>query len=255
MDTDDQRDSELSTLSAIFPEIQRPHEDDPYTFVLEVPVNPTKAVTVFFPAATEGQAVNPTAPLNTGIAPNPEIDSHELTHLPAVRLQFSLPSNYPAEKPPLISVSTSPSWLPADAAKKLEGECVRLWEEFGRDLVVFSYVDHVQQSADDVFGLVSDSGALEIRPEHKIAVLDHDLEAKRAAFDRETFICGVCLGTLRSHLHHPAWFCFINNPLFPIRRRVKQQLGFMLCDVMLWDAAPQPTRPCVSVLFFCSAFF
>lgn len=198
MDTEDQRDSEISTLSAIFPEIQRVNEDDPYTFVLEVPVNPTKAVTVFFPAATEGQAVNPKAPLNTAVGPNPNIDSHELTHLPAVRLQFSLPSNYPAEQPPVVSVLTSPSWLPADAAKKLEGECERLWEEFGHDPVVFSYVDHVQQSADDVFGLVSDSGALEIRPEHKIAVLDHDLEAKQATFNRETFDCGVCLGTLIS---------------------------------------------------------
>lgn len=195
MDDEDQRDSELSTLSAIFPEIRTISDDDPYSFVLEVPVNPSKAVTVFFPAAAEGQAVDPTARLNAAAAPNPNIDSHELTHLPAVSLQFSLPAGYPSERPPVVKVSTTPSWLPADAAERLEGECERLWEEFGRDMVVFSYVDHVQQSADDVFGLVSETGALEIKPEHKIAVLDYDLNAKRAAFDRETFDCGVCLGT------------------------------------------------------------
>lgn len=187
---------ELSTLSAIFPEMQRIREDDPYTFFLEVPVNPTKAVTVFFPAATEGQAVNPTAPRSAGPGLNgaANIDSHELTHLPAIRLQFSIPSTYPGAAPPSVNLSTSPSWLPASTAKKLEDDCARLWEEHGRDLVVFSYVDHVQQSADDVFGLISESGALEIRPEYKIAVLDCDIKAKRAAFDKETFECGVCLG-------------------------------------------------------------
>lgn len=196
MDIEDQRDVELSTLSAIYPEIQKVNEDDPYTFLLEVPVNPTKAVTVFFPAATEGQAVNPAAPQSACPALNGagNIDSHELAHLPALRLQFSLPSSYPAAMPPEVSLSTSPSWLPASTAKKLQDECARLWEDLGRDLVVFSYFDHVQQSADDVFGLVSDSGALEIRPEYKIAVLDYDIKAKRAAFDKETFECGVCLG-------------------------------------------------------------
>ncbi|KAJ4423493.1 hypothetical protein N0V82_001818 [Gnomoniopsis sp. IMI 355080] len=193
MDTEDQRDVELSTLSAIYPEIQRVAEDDPYTFVLEVPVNPSKTVTVFFPAAAEGQALSTTAPQIGGAEPIGNIDSHEMAHLPALRLQISLPTQYPAKEPPVVNLSTSPSWLPSITAKKVEGDCARLWQDLGRDLVVFSYVDHVQQLADEVFGLVSDSGALEIRPEHKIAVLDYDIEAKRRAFDKETFECGVCL--------------------------------------------------------------
>lgn len=194
MDTEDQRDVELSTLSAIFPEIQRVHDDDPYTFVLDVPVNPTKAVTVFFPAATEALTPNPEAAQETGAALAGAIDSHELSHLPAVRVQISLPAAYPAENPPVAAVSTKPSWLPSDTARKLENDCACLWEELGRDLVVFTYLDHVQQSADDVFGLVSDVGALQISPEHKIAVLDYDIEAKRMAFENGTFDCGVCLG-------------------------------------------------------------
>lgn len=198
MDTEDQRDVELSTLAAIFPEIQRLDDNDPYTFVLEVPVNPTKAVTVFFPAATEAQGLNPPgAALEAGAATTrPDtngVDSHELSHLPAVRIQISLPPAYPAEQPPAASVSTQPSWLPSDTAKKLQDDCARLWEELGRDLVAFTYLDHVQQSADDVFGLVSDVGALQISPEHKIALLDYDIEAKRVAFENGTFDCGVCL--------------------------------------------------------------
>lgn len=196
MDTDDQRDVELSTLSAIFPEIQTVHEDDPYTFALELPVNPTQSVTVFFPAATEGQNVDPTASQTVG--KEAIIDSHKLLHLPAVRLEFSLPPSYPTEKPPTVTVSTSPSWLPLDTAKRLEDDCVRMWEDLGRDLVVFTYIDHVQQSADDVFGLVSASGGLEISPEHKIAVLDHDIKAKQQTFDNGTYDCGICLGMLPS---------------------------------------------------------
>ncbi|KAJ4389208.1 hypothetical protein N0V93_006671 [Gnomoniopsis smithogilvyi] len=193
MDTEDQRDVELSTLSAIYPEIQRVQDGDPYTFILEVPVTPSKAVTVFFPAAAEGQALGTAAPQIGDVEPNGNIDSHELAHLPALRLQISLPPTYPVEEPPAVHLSTSPSWLPLTTAKKVESDCARLWEDLGRDLVVFSYVDHVQQLADEVFGLVSDVGALEIRPEHKIAVLDYDIEAKRRAFDKETFECGVCL--------------------------------------------------------------
>lgn len=234
MDTEDQRDVELSTLSAIFPEIQRLHEHDPYTFVLDVPVNPSKAVTVFFPAAVEGQSLAPGAPQNPAIGaeglPSSGVDSHELAHLPAVRLQFTLPPSYPDEKPPEVSVSTSPSWLPSTTAKRLEDDCAALWEELGRDLVVFAYIDQVQQSVDDVFGLVSDTGALEISPEHKIAVLDYDIEAKRVAFDNGTFDCGVCLGRLifpylnlmRSCLEYESPLADI---VLQIRRRVQSVIA------------------------------
>lgn len=193
MEIENQRDEELSTLSAIFPEIQRLHDDDPYTFAFDVPVNPTRPVTVFFPAATEGREVITTAaqiPEQTTI-----IDSHELAHLPAVHLLFSLPPSYPTDKPPAVTISTAPSWLPPATVKRLEGECTHMWEELGRDLVLFAYIDHIQQSADDVFGLVSNTGGLEISPEHKIAVLDYDIEARKQAFDKETYDCGVCLGT------------------------------------------------------------
>ncbi|PSR90820.1 RWD domain-domain-containing protein, partial [Coniella lustricola] len=208
MDSEDQRDVELLTLSAIYPELQRVSEDDPYTFTLDLPVNPSKTVTVYFPAST-GQAptLNPlqTAP---GPADGPlRIDSHQLSYLPALHLQISLPSSYPTVQPPDVHVSTRPSWLPTETAKRLESECARLWEELGRDLVIFSYVDHVQQLADDVFGLVSDKGALEISPEYKISILDHDIGAKRAAFEKQTFDCGVCLDPKKGSKCHQMLDC------------------------------------------------
>lgn len=188
-------------MSAIYPEIQRVHDDDPYSFTISLPVHPAKAVTVFFPVATTGQALSTAAPPPAiATAPNSHIESHEIAHLPEVHLRISLPASYPTDLPPAVSVSTIPSWLPSATAKALEVECARLWEDLGRDLVVFSYIDHVQQSADDVFGLVSDGGALQIQPEHKIAVLDYDIEAKRRVFNNETFFCGVCLG-MNSTIH------------------------------------------------------
>lgn len=194
MATEDPRDEELSALTATYPEIQQVDNRDQYNFSLEVPVKPAEPVAVFFRATTEGQDVEQAA----------TTDSHQVAHLPALHLVFSLPPSYPAHEPPSVAISTTPSWLPLETAKKLEDDALRLWEEFDRDQVLFAYIDHVQQSADDVFGLVGSSGGLEISPEHKIAILDYDIKAKQRAFDKETFKCGVCLGTC---LHHNGSWC------------------------------------------------
>jgi E3 ubiquitin-protein ligase RNF14 len=65
----------------------------------------------------------------------------------------------------------------------------------GRDMVGFTYIDHIQQAAENVFGLVGNKGGLEVDSQYKIAILDYDIKARRAAFEKETFACGVCLGT------------------------------------------------------------
>lgn len=212
-ESDEPRDVELSSLSAIFPEIQTLRDDDPYTIVLEVPVRPSKSVVVVFPAPTEEpppvlppQRDGHVAEAANGAAGN--IESHKLAHLPSIRLQISLGPDYPANDPPHISVSTSPPWLPADVVKKLEDDGRQLWEDMGRDIVVFTYIDHVQRSAEDVFGFLDEEDGLEVDPQHKIAILDYDIKAKRAAFEKETFDCGVCLGTSALPLvqdHRAGW--------------------------------------------------
>lgn len=200
---DDPRDAELISLSAIYPEIQQLHPDDPYSIVLEVPVNPPKPVTVFFPAipGDDGQppAVNG-APNTADGGPGQQgaVNSHELAYLPSVRLEIILGPSYPAEQPPRVNVSTSPPWLPPKTIKRLEDDASRLWEEMGRNIVGFTYIDHVQQAAADVFGLVDENGSLELDSTHRTAVLVHDINARKAAFDNETFDCGVCLGMLLS---------------------------------------------------------
>jgi E3 ubiquitin-protein ligase RNF14 len=202
-DSDNPREVELSSLTAIYPEIQQLRPDDPYTITLDVPVNPSKVVTVFFPAAADDASLPRANGVPKGADPvgadqQAPVDSHELAHLPSLRLEITLGPLYPAEQPPAITISTNPPWLPAEAIKRLEDDGPRLWEEMGRDMIGFTYIDHVQQAADNVFGLVDDKGSLEIDPRHKIAILDYDIKARRAAFEKETFDCGVCLGTSRS---------------------------------------------------------
>lgn len=196
MDTqdDDERATELETLEAIYPEIQYPDRtQDPFTFEIELPVQPASPVTVTFPAASAGNndaGADPQQPQQA----QGENDSLNVSHLPGLRLRMKLPKGYPADSPPEVRISSDPQWLPRETVARLEGDVASLWEDMGRDMVAFAYIDHVQRAADDVFGTITPEGTLEVDARHKLAVLDHDIKAKKAAFEKETFDCGVCLG-------------------------------------------------------------
>lgn len=226
-DSDSPRDTELSSLIAIYPEIQHPRPDDPYAIAIDIPVNPSKPVLVYFPAAADPNTdpraqgnpqqngvnhVNGAAnggPSNgadrVGGAGTAEgagagagaFDRHEVAHLPSVRLEIIFGPDYPAEKPPVVSISADPPWLSKETIKRLEDDGPRLWEEMGRDMVGFTYIDHIQQAAENVFELVDEKGTLEVDPQHRIAIMDYDIQARRAAFEKETFNCKVCLGMCR----------------------------------------------------------
>lgn len=207
MDDDESEDAravELSTIAAIYPDELRIDDEDPYSFTIEVPVSLSKPVVVKFPAVSPDDSAphpeatdHPAAAAPVG-APSAisgtTIDSQELSNLPSLALRVTLPEGYPEAKPPSLSISTSPPWLSTDIIRRLEGNAERLWEEMGHDQVVFNCIDDVQQAAGDVFGLVAKNNHLEVSPEHKIAILDYDNIAKRRAFEKETFDCGICLG-------------------------------------------------------------
>lgn len=191
MEEEDIREVELSTIAAIYPELQV-NEDDPYTFSIELPVSLNEPVTVLFPAATEG--VPPVEPEQAQVPAAPVVDSHMLSNLPALQACITLPEGYPEKKPPTVSLSTSPPWLSEQILRKLEGDVEVLWEEIGQDQVIFTYIDSLQQSTENIFGLVDDQGQLKVDPQHKITILDYDIRAKQRAFEKETFECGICLG-------------------------------------------------------------
>ncbi|EPE02970.1 ring finger protein [Ophiostoma piceae UAMH 11346] len=215
IDDDDLRAVELYSLQAIYPDELTIDNNDRYAFSLEVPVNPAHAVTVAFPAGGGiGNVVNDAAgPAATASGPDSAstdprmngsrtFDTRELAYLPSLHLHITLPQGYPETEPPSVAISSIPMWLPDTVVTRLEDDCTRLWEEVGHDQVVFTFVEHLRQAADDAFGLVDESGYLSVNTQLKLSLLDYDIKSKQAAFARETFDCGVCLDPKKGSVCH-----------------------------------------------------
>ncbi len=202
-DADDERGIELSSISAIFPEIAL-DPLHPFSASIDLPVTPSLPLPVVFPEPSEGPNsirndpdphVESTLRLRDGRnEPEPRLETHFLSHLPSLHLRITLPRGYPTSKPPLFDLSTTPQWLSAAVLERLKADGIRLWEELGHDQVVFAYIDHLQQGAENTFGLLDGNETLQVSPDLKVALLDFDINAKRDAFEKGTFTCGVCLG-------------------------------------------------------------
>lgn len=207
-DPEDERAIELSSIAAIFPELVV-DPTNPFRASIDVPVSPAKPLTVVFPPLADGAPPTvPTPPnsdqvsggeatkddVGTQTRPIAEaiLDIHQLSHLPPLSLQIELQNGYPVEKPPVFFVATNPSWLPRDVLGHLREQGATLWEDLGRDQVVFAYIDHLQQAAESGFDLTV---PLRVPQDLKIALLDFDSKARRQKFEQETFDCGVCLGS------------------------------------------------------------
>lgn len=195
---DDERKIELDCIAAIFPEIILDPENA-FSASIELPVHPQNAVKVIFPASSDGAL--PTPPRSDSsnqdnvetVATANNIESHNLSYLPSLQLHVNLPEGYPEEKPPQFKISTSPSWLSQIYLDELQANGERIWEETGRSAAVYEYIDFLQQSAENAFGF-AEGKTLEIPQDFKISLIDWDIKAAQAAFDKENFECGVCLG-------------------------------------------------------------
>ncbi|KAL1987150.1 hypothetical protein VTN96DRAFT_4756 [Rasamsonia emersonii] len=206
---EDDRSIELSSIAAIYPEI-RIDEKFPYKASLDLPVAPSSPLRVRFEQGPENYQAPITPPtsleasengINGGgldgvtraVAENiPDI--HHLSYLPPLSLEIELPQGYPSEEPPIFNISTNPPWLPLPQISKLLDDGRRLWEESGKDMVVYTYIDHLQQLSETAFDLAQTPDAEVRLPRSlKIAMLDFDMKAKREKFEQETFECGVCL--------------------------------------------------------------
>ena len=206
---EDERAVELASLAAIYPElVVNEKASDPFSATISIEVEPVEPLSIRFPSADGAPPV--------GLIPTPysveeEIDQLEvgdirkdilakenvsrLSHLPALNLRLSLPDGYPAEKPPVFYLESQYSWLPDQKLQELREAGHTIWEDLGRDQVVFSYIDHLREAAERGFDMAqADDQVLEVSPDLKVSLLDFDLKAKRAKFERETFECGICLG-------------------------------------------------------------
>ena len=204
-EAEDERTIELSTIEAIFPELVIDPKC-PYVATLDLAVSPTQPLQIHFrPSADSAPPQLPTPP--TSVKPDhdggseqlpshlniAQVDKHNLSYLPPLSLRIELPENYPATSSPSISLSISPPWLPHRILKALRDDCSRMWEELGRDQVVYAYIDHLQQAAENAFSLASEGMETQLPSDLKLALLDFDLKTKREHFERGTFDCGICL--------------------------------------------------------------
>src|SRR5271163_3307112 len=208
---DDERTIELSSIAAIFPELILDPRS-PYDATLSVAVSPSPPLKIrFHQSAETGLPVLPTPP--TSVETDEDIDAvagtkrkavqtnegaaedvHSLAHLPPLILHIHLPEGYPSTKPPEFELSTSPPWIPKTKLENMRADGMRLWQELGKDQVVFTYIDHLQQLAENGFNLAGDlQNDVSLSSDMKLALLDFVLKTKRELFEKETFSCGVCL--------------------------------------------------------------
>lgn len=212
---DDERASELSSISAIYPEITI-DPSDPFSASIDIRVEPIKPLAVLFHQLTdEGPASDLLTPPNSeesGEA-NParrdlhiahltsdrlDQDVHHLSHLPPLILTIYLPEGYPTQQPPAFGLSATTPWLPEDKLTELRTAGLTIWEDMGKDQVVFTYIDFLREAAERGFDLAKHRDQfLRVSQNLKIPLLDFDLHAKQAEFEQRTFECGVCLGVLK----------------------------------------------------------
>lgn len=199
---EDEREEELSSLSAIFPELVV-DAADPFTATLELPVAPVVPAAVTFqsaaplpspPASDDGRTSNESSRTAFKVDIRSQInidpDNQTLSYFPALRLQIRLPKGYPADAGPHLKLTTFPFWLDQMKILELEEDGTRLWEEYGRCQILYSYIDHLQQSAERFFDL---SSPLILPAGLKAILIDYDRTTKKELFDAETFDCGICL--------------------------------------------------------------
>ncbi|PWY72328.1 RING finger protein [Aspergillus heteromorphus CBS 117.55] len=219
---DDDRSVELSSIAAIYPEITI-DPSSPFKASLSLLVKPSTPLRVCFQQQPETDfpaVLTPPTSIDANDAGFPfkateqdpavglNRDVHVLSHLPPLCLEIELPEGYPSDTAPIFKLETSPPWLPSSIIANLLDDGRRLWEECGNDLVVFTYIDHLQQLGDSAFG-VSDmpDGEVQLPRELKIALLDFNSKAERENFEQETFECGVCLEPKKGTTCHRLLSC------------------------------------------------
>ncbi|BDD61761.1 translation termination inhibitor protein itt1 [Monascus purpureus] len=221
---EDERSVELSSIAAIYPEIKI---DPSFSFKasLSLPVVPSTPLHVYFDSPSDADFTTVLTPptsvdtsdasLNSAIkggfgssAPNAGRDIHALSYLPPLELEIELPDGYPSEKPPIFNIRIYPQWLTSSRISELLDDGHRLWEEGGKELVVYTYIDHLQQLAETAFGIAdSPDGEVLFSRDLKIALLDFNNKAEREKFEQETFECGVCLEPKKGASCHRMLHC------------------------------------------------
>src|ERR1700754_3099869 len=117
--SEDERTIELSSIAAIFPELVI-DASDPYKATLDLPVTPLNPLRIQFsqPTADAAPAQQLTPPTSVerdqdekqgvkviGRNGEDQVETHELEHLPPLKLSIQLHDRYPAEEAPMVTLA------------------------------------------------------------------------------------------------------------------------------------------------------
>ena len=211
LNLDDERSMELSTIAAIYPEIKI-DPSCPFEASLTLPVAPVRPLNVRFDQPPDANfpifSTPPTLDTTCGVDITSQMEEkrvYGLLFLPSLDLKIRLPEGYPYERPPTFQIRTHPQWLSEARISRLLDDGRRLWEECGRDQIIFSYIDHLQRAAEMAFGADDcPDGAMVVAfpPNLRIGLLDFNIKAERERFAQGTYECGVCLEAKKgNHCH------------------------------------------------------
>lgn len=147
---EDERDEELASIAAIFPEL---HIDlnDAHSALLDLPATPSSPLKVSFKSVLDlsvlGDTLNGSFPKSPSrktpsesLDAEDDVETHTFTHLPTLRLKIDLPPGYPDTEPPSFQLSTQIDWIPTSTIQRLSTSGASIWEEYGRSQVVYAYM-------------------------------------------------------------------------------------------------------------------
>ena len=189
-----EQEEELLALQAIFPEELTLCTGTPYTMRFELSITNSILVTIQIPRSSLMDDFSKV-----------EQATATISHFPPLHIEFQLPVGYPTESPPMVKLKTQHDWLPDPKLKELERDIIRLWEEASRTAILFSYISHLQEASNDIFGLLG--ADLNTSGTSARTLVDYDKATTRRIFEKSTFTCDICLEVLKGSACHQLQHC------------------------------------------------
>ena len=185
-DAYDEREEELESIVAIYPEIIFQGGN---SASIDLPVTPSSPLLVrFVPQHNTSTHDN-----DHGNHAHVEHDVH-LAHLPSLKVQIDLPEGYPSEQPPSAKLATEHDWLPSTKIHELEQQISVLWDDFGRCQTLYNYIDFLQQTIEQGFDLDQrPEGCLTLPTTLESQLVEFNNNVTLSTFNEGTFDCGICL--------------------------------------------------------------
>jgi len=165
---DDERSSEITTVSYIFPELTLL---GPHSFTLSIAVSPVSPIPVVFS--------------------DESVAARTICHFPPLQLTVTLPESYPLEAPPNIRLEST--WVTKEILTRLHKELVGLWEEV-RDQMLYAVIDHLVQKAEEAFIHGRGTESLVVSKNLEEELIAFNKKSLKDEFNKGTYECGVCLG-------------------------------------------------------------